>query len=204
MGVLVNGIWTEDESALTRAAEDGRYRRAGSAFRNWVTPDGDAGPSGVGGFAAASGRYHLYVAINCPWAHRTMILRRLKGLEEVISMSVALPKRDPRGWVFGTGDPAFADHLFGKEALYEIYALGQSDYSGRVTVPVLWDKERVVIVNNESSEIIRMLSTAFVEFTDDATDYYPEDSRDTIDAWNERIYETVNNGVYRTGFARSQ
>ncbi len=204
MGLLVDGKWIADEPTVQTAAKDGQYRRADSVIRSWVTADGSAGPSGEGGFPAAKGRYHIYVAINCPWAHRTMIFRLLKGLSDVISMSYVLPRRDSRGWIFDNTDPDFVDHLFGKNALHEIYQQGHPDYTGRVTVPVLWDKERGVIVNNESSEIIRMLNTEFAAFTDDDKDYYPEAARAEIDSWNERIYATVNNGVYRTGFAKTQ
>ena len=166
MGILVDGSWTDDESAAQIAGKDGRFERADSKLRNWVTADGAAGPSGEGGFPAETGRYHLYVAINCPWAHRTMIVRKLKKLEDVVSMSVTSPRRESgQGWEFGAESDGYADGLYGKGLLHEIYSKGQGDYTGRVTVPVLWDKKRETIVNNESSEIIRMLNDAFNAFT---------------------------------------
>ncbi len=205
MGILVNGSWTDDESAAQVTGKDGRFQRAESKLRNWVTPDGAPGPSGEGGFPAEAGRYHLYVAINCPWAHRTMIFRKLKKLEDVISMSITSPlRKSGQGWEFGGAREGYADTLLGKSLLHEVYSQGHPGYTGRVTVPVLWDKEREVIVNNESSEIIRMFNGAFNAFTGDNYDFYPDDSRAAIDEWNGLIYETINNGVYRTGFARSQ
>ena len=205
MGILVDGSWTDDESAAQITGKDGRFERADSKLRNWVTADGAAGPSGEGGFPAEAGRYHLYVAINCPWAHRTMIVRKLKKLEDVITMSVTSPRRESgQGWEFGAESDGYADGLYGKGLLHEIYSKGQGDYTGRVTVPVLWDKQREVIVNNESSEIIRMLNDAFNAFTGDNYDFYPEDVHAIVDEWNDLIYNTVNNGVYRAGFARSQ
>ena len=203
MGLLIDGVWTEEDAAAS-ADKDGRYQRADSVLRSWVTSDGAPGPSGEGGFSAAADRYHLYVAINCPWAHRTMIVRRLKKLEDVIGMSVVSPGRHEQGWEFDRAREAYSDTLLGKTYLHEIYSHGQADYSGRVTVPVLWDKEREVIVNNESSEIIRMFNDAFSAFTGDNYDFYPGDRRAVIDEWNDLVYDTVNNGVYRTGFARSQ
>jgi putative glutathione S-transferase len=204
MGVLVDGAWAqEDAKALTPGA-DGRYRRVASQLRNWVSADGAPGPSGEGGFAAEAGRYHLYVAINCPWAHRAWIMRKLKGLEDVISLSIALPRRTDEGWVFDNRSERFADTVLGVDALHQVYHRAEPHYSGRVTVPVLWDKARGTVVNNESAEIIRMFNSAFAAFTDDQTDYYPKELRPEIDALNERIYATVNNGVYKAGFARTQ
>ncbi len=205
MGILVNGAWTDDESAAQVTGKDGRFQRAESKLRNWVTPDGAPGPSGEGGFPAETGRYHLYVAINCPWAHRTMIFRKLKKLEDVVSMSITSPlRKSGQGWEFGGESEGYADTLLGKSLLHEVYSQGHPGYTGRVTVPVLWDKEREMIVNNESSEIIRMFNGAFNAFTGDNFDFYPERDRPAIDEWNGLIYDTVNNGVYRTGFARSQ
>lgn len=201
MGKLVSGKWTEKDPPS--AAKDGAFVRPDSVLRSWVTPDGAPGPSGDGGFAAAQGRYHLYVAINCPWAHRTMIMRKLKKLEDVISMSIVRPNRGPEGWTFDTA-AGYPDHLFDKNHLHEIYTLSHPDYTGRVTVPVLFDKERGVIVSNESAEIIRMLNSAFNEWADTSHDYYPHNLQPVIDSWNERIYANLNNGVYRAGFARSQ
>ena len=203
MGKLIDGTWT-DEAAAALTDGDGRFRRVDSVLRNWVTADGAAGPSGEGGFPAGPGRYHLYVAINCPWAHRTWIMRRLKGLEDVVSMSIAAPRRTEEGWVFEAGAGRFADVLLAKDTLHAVYTAGDPRYTGRATVPVLWDKERAVIVSNESAEIIRMFNAAFAAFAANDTDYYPADRRAEIDAVNERVYATVNNGVYRAGFARTQ
>lgn len=204
MGVLQDGAWRQEEGQAPAPAVDGRYRRAPSRLRDWVTPDGSPGPNGEGGFAAEAGRYHLYIAINCPWAHRAWILRKLKGLEGVISLSTALPRRTDEGWVFDNRSPRFRDTALGVDALHQVYALADPHYSGRVTVPVLWDKTRRTIVNNESSEIVRMFNSAFAAFTGDETDYYPEGLREEIDALNGRIYPSVNNGVYKAGFARTQ
>lgn len=198
MGRLVDGVWRTRDIRTTR---DGRFVRRESQFRNWVTPDGKAGPSGDGGFKAEPGRYHLYVALACPWAHRTLIFRRLKQLEEVIGVSVVAPLMLEEGWQFDEDHP---DPLHGAGRLYEVYLKAKPDYSGKVSVPVLWDKKRKTIVNNESAEIIRMLNSAFDAFTDSELDFYPEPLRDEIDAINQAVYETVNNGVYRAGFARKQ
>ncbi|RMH15194.1 MAG: glutathione S-transferase family protein [Gammaproteobacteria bacterium] len=184
--------------------QNGEFVRSETTFRNWVTADGLPGPSGIGGFKAEPGRYHLYVSYACPWANRTLIFRKLKGLEEIISVSVVHPYLDERGWSFqdypgSTGDPV--NHF---DFLSEVYRASSPGYTGVVTVPVLWDKQQGVIVNNESSEIIRMLNTAFNAFAKTDTDYYPETLRDEIDAVNEVIYNNVNNGVYRAGFARTQ
>jgi len=183
---------------------EGEFIRSESGFRNWVTADGSAGPSGEGGFASEPGRYHLYVSYACPWAHRTLIVRKLKGLEKVISVSVVHPLMPAESWVFGDYPGATEDHLYGADYLYELYRKADSGFNGLVTVPVLWDKHRQTIVNNESSEIIRMLNSAFNEFGDENIDYYPVDLRPQIDAINGPIYDTVNNGVYRAGFARTQ
>jgi glutathionyl-hydroquinone reductase len=198
MGRLVDGVWSTRDVRTTR---DGRYIRRESQFRNWVTVDGKAGPSGEGGFKAEPGRYHLYVSLACPWAHRTLIFRKLKKLEDVIGVSVVEPLMREEGWEFSEDYP---DHLHGAERLYGIYLKAKPDYSGKVSVPVLWDKKRKTIANNESAEIIRMLNSAFDAFTDSALDFYPEQLRDEIDSINQPVYETVNNGVYRAGFARSQ
>ena len=202
MGLLVDGVW-KDVSRDSKA-DRGHFVRRESRFRNWVTRDGAAGPSGTGGFPAAAGRYHLYVAAACPWAHRTLIFRKLKKLEHIISISVVEPLMLADGWVFGPSGSANADMLYGKARLAEIYLLADPHYSGNVTVPVLWDKQRRTIVNNESSEIIRMFNSGFAAFTDDRHDYYPEHLRAAIDAVNADIYGNVNNGVYRAGFATTQ
>jgi putative glutathione S-transferase len=183
---------------------DGEFVRAESGFRNWVTADGSAGPTGEGGFAAEPGRYHLYVSYACPWAHRTLIFRKLKGLEKVISVSVVHPLMPAKSWVFGDYPGATEDHLYGADYLYEIYRKADTSFNGLVTVPVLWDRHRQTIVNNESSEIIRMFNSAFDAFTDKAIDFYPQALRREIDAINRPIYDNVNNGVYRAGFARTQ
>ncbi len=201
MGKLVDGVWTEDEGAIGAARAAGRFERAESLLRNWVTPDGLPGPSGVGGFAAEPGRYHLYVAINCPWAHRTRLVRHLKGLDGIVSQSVARPRRTDQGWVF---DNEFKDHELGKAALHEVYTESDPTYSGRVTVPVLWDRQKQTIVSNESAEIVRMFNSAFDRVGATELDFYPVELRDEIDALNEEIYTNVNNGVYRAGFARTQ
>jgi putative glutathione S-transferase len=200
MGLLVDGIWQQDGSRT----KDGHFIRPGTQFRNWVTPDGSPGPSGEGGFKAESGRYHLYVSLSCPWAHRTVIFRKLKGLENAISMSIVSPDMLKDGWTFDTATGSTGDDINGKSKLSEIYLLAAPKYSGRVSVPVLWDKQRKTIVSNESSEIIRMLNSGFDAFTNNHTDYYPQALRGEIDRVNEQIYANVNNGVYRAGFATSQ
>ncbi|MFZ0421409.1 MAG: glutathione S-transferase family protein [Xanthobacteraceae bacterium] len=200
MGQLVDGVWQEDGSRT----KDGRFIRPSSNFRNFVTADGSAGPSGSGGFPAEAGRYHLYISLACPWAHRTLIFRTLKKLDSVISVSNAAPLYSKTGWEFSPERGGTGDEVNGKATLAEIYLLADPHYTGRVSVPVLWDKKRKTIVNNESSEIIRMLNTAFDAFTNVRTDYYPVELRDEIDRINDIVYPTVNNGVYRAGFATSQ
>jgi putative glutathione S-transferase len=202
MGLLVDGVW-QDEQHSARTP-DGRFVRPTTRFRNWVTEDGGPGPTGEGGFAAARGRYHLYVALPCPWAHRTVIMRMLKGLEDVVSMSVLEPLYGPHGWRFGTSPGTSPDSVNGASELAEIYLRADPRYTGRVSVPALWDKERRTIVNNESAEIIRMLNDAFGRFTNVRTDYYPPALREEIDRVNAMVYENVNNGVYRAGFATAQ
>ena len=202
MGMLVNGEW-QDVWYDTKSS-GGRFVRENARFRNWVTADGSAGPDGEGGFKAESGRYHLYVSLACPWAHRTLIMRTLKGLDDLIDVSVVSPIMLDEGWTYkrdegSTGD-AVSDHAFH----HQVYTAARSDYTGRVTVPVLWDREGQTIVNNESSEIIRMFNSAFNGITGNDSDYYPEALRPQIEQWNERIYPAVNNGVYRAGFATSQ
>lgn len=200
MGLLVDGVWQQDGVRT----KDGQFIRPTSRYRNWVTPDGSAGPTGDGGFVAESGRYHLYVSLSCPWAHRTVIFRKLKGLENVISMSTVSPDMLQDGWTFDKATGSSGDSVNGMSKLSEIYLLADPQYTGRVSVPVLWDKQRKTIVNNESSEIIRMFNTAFDAFTNVHTDYYPEPLRAEIDRLNDMIYPNVNNGVYRAGFATSQ
>ncbi len=203
MGLLVDGVW-QDEWYDTKST-GGQFRRQDSGFRNWTTVDGSAGPSGVGGFKAEPGRYHLYVSLACPWAHRALILRELKGLEDVIGVDVVHPHMAEQGWTFDTDFPgATGDTVNGKSRLYEIYLAAKQDYTGRVTVPVLWDTHERTIVSNESSEIIRMLNSAFDAVGAQPGDYYPAALREAIDAVNARIYDDVNNGVYKAGFATSQ
>ncbi|MBX9773268.1 MAG: glutathione S-transferase family protein [Xanthobacteraceae bacterium] len=202
MGFFVEGTWHEDTEANRH--ERGRFVRKPSVFRNWITEDGSAGPSGEGGFPAASGRYHLYVAHACPWAYRATLFRKLKKLEGAISITIAAPLYGARTWRFTDEPGSLPDTVNGVKELWEVYLLANPKYSGRVTVPTLWDKERRTIVNNESSEIIRMLNSAFNRFTDDRTDYYPAAMREEIDRVNDLVYTTVNNGVYRTGFAVTQ
>jgi glutathionyl-hydroquinone reductase len=204
MGLLIKGQWHDQWYDTSKS--DGAFEREDARLRNWITADGTPGPSGQGGFAAESGRYHLYVSLACPWAHRTLIFRELKALQDHISVSVVSPDMLDKGWVFDTEHPQAAfrssgDALFGFQCMHEVYTRHQSDYSGRVTVPVLWDKQQNCIVSNESSEIIRMFNSAFNGITGNQDDYYPEPLRDAIDAINERIYHRVNNGVYKSGFA---
>jgi putative glutathione S-transferase len=202
MGMLVDGEWQTQKELWGDG--NGRFRRTETQFRNWVTADGSPGPSGEGGFEAARGRYHLYVSNACPWAHRTLIMRALKGLEDMISLSVVHWFMGEDGWTFEPGEGVIGDPLFGAQYLHEIYIAAKSDYTGRVTVPVLWDKERGTIVNNESAEIIRMFNSAFDGVGAAPGDFYPEDLRDEIEAVNARVYDTVNNGVYKSGFATTQ
>lgn len=203
MGRLVDGVWRT--AWYDTKSTGGRFVRSESRFRNWITADGSPGPSGVGGFQAQPGRYHLYVAMACPWAHRTLVFRALKKLEDMISVSRVAPHMGEEGWTFAPadadGDP---DPIHGARHLYEVYRAADPRYTGRVTVPTLWDKEKGAIVNNESAEIIRMLNSAFDGVGAAAGNYYPEELRDEIDRINTRVYESVNNGVYRAGFATSQ
>jgi putative glutathione S-transferase len=202
MGMLVDGVW-QDVWYDTKETK-GHFKRAASQFRNWVTHDGKAGPTGTGGFQAEAGRYHLYVSLACPWAHRTLIFRKLKKLQDLISVSIVDPLMLENGWEFHEQDGATADHLFGSKALSEVYVRADPHYSGRVTVPVLWDKKTGTIVNNESAEIIRMFNSAFDGLTGSKLDFYPEDLQTDIDELNAVVYDTVNNGVYKSGFATTQ
>ena len=202
MGLLIEGRW-HDQWYDTRKSK-GEFLRTNSQFRNWITADGSAGPSGESGFPAEAGRYHLYVSLACPWAHRTLIFRTLKSLEDIIPVSIVHPYMLDKGWVFDDWKGETADSLYGFNYLHQLYTRANTDYSGRVTVPVLWDTELETIVSNESSEIIRMFNSAFADYTPEKTDYYPEELRNEIDSVNARIYETLNNGVYRCGFATTQ
>jgi putative glutathione S-transferase len=203
MGLLIDGVW-RDQRYDTKST-GGAFKRQASQFRNWVTPDGAPGPSGDGGFAAESGRYHLYLSHACPWANRTMIFRSLKGLEDHIGVSVVHPDMLGEGWTFDTDfDGATGDTLFGSSFMREIYQRADPSVTTRVTVPVLWDTETGRIVSNESAEIIRMFNSAFDGITGNTLDFYPEELRDRIDAINARVYSDINNGVYKSGFATSQ
>lgn len=203
MGQLVDGVW--HDTWYDTKSTGGRFKRSTAVFRNWVTPDGAPGPCGEGGFAAAAGRYHLYVSLACPWAHRTLLMRHLKGLERHIAVSVVHPLMLEHGWTFGTDFPgATGDALYQHDYLYQLYLHAKADYSGRVTVPVLWDKERQTIVSNESADIIRMFNTSFDKAGAAPGDYYPAKLRDRIDELNAWIYDKVNNGVYKAGFATTQ
>lgn len=202
MGLLVDGVWTDQW--YDTSSTGGRFERSRAAFHNWITPDGAPGPSGVGGFAAEPDRYHLYVSLACPWAHRTLIFRALKGLEDLIPVSVVHWYMGEQGWTFNEGESIVPDPNEGAKVLHQLYTLADPHYSGRVTVPVLWDKQLRTIVSNESSEIIRMFNTAFDQLGARHGDFYPLALREEIDALNDRIYRTVNNGVYRCGFATTQ
>lgn len=203
MGLLIDGIW-HDQWYDTKS-HGGAFKRSAAQFRNWVTADGRAGPSGREGFKAESGRYHLYVSLACPWAHRTLIFRQLKGLADHITVSVVHPDMLDKGWTFERDEHgATGDDLFGFDFMHQVYTKADPKYSGRVTVPVLWDKQNDTIVSNESSEIIRMFNSAFDDTTGNSTDFWPEAMREPIEAVNARIYDTVNNGVYKAGFATSQ
>lgn len=206
MGRLVDGVW-QDVWYDTKETK-GHFKRSASQFRNWITADGEPGPSGKGGFKAEKDRYHLYVSLACPWAHRTLIFRKLKTLDDYISVSVVDPLMLENGWEFKPEKErtpgATEDHLFGSSFLWQVYTKADPHYSGRVTVPVLWDKQQNTIVSNESAEIIRMFNSAFDALTGSELDFYPEHRRSEIDQLNDLIYDTVNNGVYKAGFATTQ
>lgn len=203
MAMMIKGQLQQDW--LEKEIEDGDFKRMESTFRNWITPDGSAGPSGKAGFAAQAGRYHLYISHACPWAHRTVIFRKLKKLESVIGLSVVEPDMLEQGWFFSEDETSpYRDHVYGFKYMHQLYTLADAEYTGQITVPVLWDKQQQTIVNNESSEIIRMLNSGFGQFTEVSTDYYPAEYRGEIDRINELVYENINNGVYRCGFATSQ
>ena len=202
MSLMQNGKLVSDW--LESETENGEFIRKDSQFRNWITTDGDAGPTGIAGFKAEPDRYHLYVSLACPWAHRTLIVRSLKRLQDIISVSVVHPHMGPRGWDFHAYPGTTGDSLYGAEHLHELYTRADPAYSGIVTVPVLWDKQQETIVNNESSEIIRMLNSAFNAWGDAGVDLYPASLRSDIDAINDRVYTGVNNRVYQVGFAQSQ
>ncbi|WP_170763992.1 glutathione S-transferase family protein [Ruegeria lacuscaerulensis] len=203
MGLLVDGKWRD--TWYDTKSTGGAFKRSAAQFRNWVTADGSAGPSGKGGFKAEPDRYHLYVSYACPWAHRTLIFRELKGLSELVSVSVVHPDMLDKGWTFETdAHGATGDDLNGLGYAHQIYTKADPNYSGRVTVPILWDKKQQTIASNESSEIIRMFNSAFDGITGNTDDYWPEAMRDAIEEVNARIYSDVNNGVYKAGFATTQ
>ncbi|WP_032511557.1 glutathione S-transferase family protein [Streptococcus suis] len=202
MGLLQDGKWV-DQWYDTKST-GGKFVRSVTQFRNWITPDGQAGPTGEGGFKAESGRYHLYISLACPWASRTLIMRKLKGLEDHISLSVVHPLMLENGWTFADEPGVIKDSLFNSDYLYQVYLKADPHYSGRVTVPVLWDKKTNTIVSNESAEIMRMFNTAFNDITGNQDDYYPADLQAEIDAMNDFVYPNINNGVYKAGFSTNQ
>ncbi|MGB0661371.1 MAG: glutathione S-transferase family protein [Mangrovicoccus sp.] len=202
--MLVDGKWTKDWNPVQKADKDGRFVRQVSSFRNWITPDGSAGPTGEAGFPAEAGRYRLYVAYICPWASRTLMARKLKGLEDLIPITVVNPTLTDQGWRFGGYENADEDPLFGAQYMHEIYTQADPHFTGRATVPVLWDMQHNVMVNNESADIMRMFDTAFEQLVPSNLRLYPTDLAAEIDALNPRIYDALNNGVYKSGFASSQ
>ena len=202
MGILVDGKW-HDVWYDTKESK-GRFVRSESQFRNWITADGSAGPSGKDGFKAESGRYHLYISMACPWAHRALIYRKLKGLESMIGLSAVNSYMGAEGWTFEPGPGVIPDPINNARRVYEVYLAADPHYSGRATVPIIWDKQRNTIVSNESAEIIRMLNTAFDDIGATPVDFYPEAQRKEIDELNDFIYPNLNNGVYMAGFATTQ
>ena len=202
MGVLIQGEW--HDKWYDTASTGGEFKREAAQLRHWITTDGRAGPTGQSGFAAESGRYHLYVSYACPWAHRTLIFRQLKQLSDHISISVVSPDMLEHGWTFDQESGSTGDHIQHFSFMHQVYTANKKDYSGRVTVPVLWDKKTNTIVNNESADIIRMFNSAFNDITHNHDDYYPEDLRQSIEEVNDRVYNCINNGVYRAGFATTQ
>lgn len=202
MGLLVDGKWLDQWYDTTSTG--GKFVRNPTQFRNWITKDGTAGPTGHGGFKAESGRYHLYISLACPWASRTLIMRKLKGLEEHISLSIVHPLMLEHGWTFEQGPGTIPDKILHSDYLYQVYLHADPHYTGRVTVPVLWDKQTNTIVSNESAEIIRMFNTAFNDLTGNHDDYYPEELQAEIDEMNAFVYSSINNGVYKAGFSTKQ
>ncbi|NWN90951.1 glutathione S-transferase family protein [Marinobacter adhaerens] len=202
--MLVNGVWKDNWQPVQAKDEQGRFIRQTSSFRNWVTRDGAPGPTGTGGFKAEPGRYHLYVAYICPWASRTLIARELKGLKDIIGVTVVNPRLTDQGWQFGGYPGAQEDTLNGARYMHELYTRADPHISGRATVPVLWDKQAGTIVNNESADILRMLNSAFTDIVDEGPDLYPQALAEDIDSLNEYLYTDLNNGVYQAGFASSQ
>jgi putative glutathione S-transferase len=209
MGKLIDGRWHTDDQLRDHEARqyqkaNGSFQRGTAGFRNWITVDGEAGPSGSAGFKAEAGRYHLFAAINCPWAHRTLIYRNVKKLQDIVGLSLVAPLRNEQGWVFDKSIRRFRDELYDLDAIHRLYVQSDPNYSGRATVPVLWDTKLNNIVSNESAEIIRMFNSAFNEITGDTQDFCPADKLGEIDDLNDFIFNSINNGVYKSGFARSQ
>lgn len=204
MGLLIDGKWHDKWYDTDKTG--GKFEREAARFRNWVTADGSPGPEGEGGFKAESGRYHLYVSMACPWAHRTLIFRKLKGLEKHISVSVVHPDMVENGWEFRLDSEQHRDHLHDFRFMHQVYTKAAPEYTGRVTVPTLWDKKKQTIASNESAEIIRMFNSAFDGLEDVRADldFYPRELQGEIDEVNTRVYDTVNNGVYKAGFATAQ
>ena len=202
--MLVDGKWIENWQPVQKADKDGRFVRQTSSFRNWITPDGAPGPTGEGGFTTEPGRYRLYVALICPWASRALIARKLKGLDHIIPVTVVNPTLTDQGWSFGGFPGADGDPLFGSRYMHEIYTQADPSFTGRATVPVLWDTKRNVMVNNESADILRMFDAAFEQLVPSDVRLYPADLAAEIDALNPRLYDLLNNGVYKAGFASSQ
>ena len=202
MGLLIDGHWHDQWYDTEKTG--GRFERSKSQFRNWITPDGAPGPHGEGGFEAEPGRYHLYIAYACPWAHRALIYRKLKGLESMIDVSVVNPIMREQGWTFAPGDGVIPDPIIQAQCLHQLYTHADENYSGRVTVPVIWDKKRNTIVSNESADIIRMFNAAFDGVGAKRGDYCPADLQSQIDDINAEVYDKVNNGVYKAGFATTQ
>jgi putative glutathione S-transferase len=202
--MLVNGTWSKDWDPVQKSDEKGRFVRQTSSFRSWITPDGSAGPTGDAGFKAEPGRYRLYVAFICPWASRTLMARKLKGLDQMIAVTVVNPTLTDQGWAFGGYPGADDDPLFGSAYMHELYTRADPQFTGRATVPVLWDKQTSTIVNNESADILRMLDTAFEHLVPSDLRLYPSDLGPEIDALNTDVYQSFNNGVYKAGFATTQ
>ena len=202
--MLINGNWTENWQPVQAKDEQGRFIRQTSSFRNWITADGQPGPTGNGGFKAEKGRYHLYVALICPWASRTLMVRKLKGLQDMIDITVVNPQLGNQGWQFGGFDGAKTDVINGAEFMHQLYTKADHDFTGRATAPVLWDKQSGTIVNNESADIIRMLNTAFSDLVTSEVNLFPDELAKDIDTLNVEIYKNLNNGVYQAGFATTQ
>ena len=202
--MLVNGEWTSDWQPVQATDAEGGFVRQTSSFRNWVTTDGQPGPTGDGGFGAENDRYHLYVALTCPWATRTLIARKLKRLEAIVNVSIVSPRLSDQGWRFNGYPGTTSDEVNGATFIHELYTRADPHFTGRATVPVLWDKATGTIVNNESADIVRIFNSGFGALADSSVDLYPEPFRSEIDAWNDRLYASLNNGVYRAGFATTQ